>query len=265
MHKYKIYPNEFPEPWASEWGEDRFGLWMAFTFMGVRQVFRWIEPGEFEMGSPEGEPERFNDEIKHTVNLTQGFWLADSTVTQALWQVVMKENLSKFKGENLPVDSVSWDNAKTFIDEMNSMKPELKLCLPSEAQWEYACRAGTSTPFSFAEQIDSELVNFDGTEPYNKGMKSGYREKTVEIKTLPPNQWGLYEMHGNIWEWCQDWYGDYPDELVTDPQGPETGGHRVVRGGSWFNSGGICRSAYRNDRLSDSAYYSIGFRLALGH
>ncbi len=265
MRKHSIYPQEFPEPWASGWGEDAFGLWMAFTYQGVRQVFRWIEPGTFAMGSPENEPERWEDETQHSVTLTQGYWLADSTVTQALWQAVMNENPSNFKGENRPVDSVSWDDAQAFIDKMNGMKPELRLCLPTEAQWEYACRAGTETPFSFGQQIDSDLVNFDGTNPYNKGKPSQYRQETVEVKSLPANAWGLHEMHGNVCEWCQDWYGDYSSQAVTDPQGPESGDDRVLRGGSWLNCGRHCRSARRYSDSPGGANHSIGFRLARGH
>jgi formylglycine-generating enzyme len=265
MRKLSIYPKEFPESWASDWGEDPFGLWMAFTYKGVRQIFRWIEPGTFEMGSPGDEPERWEDEIQHTVTLTQGYWLADSAVTQALWQAVMNENPSEFKGAYRPVHTVRWNTVQVFIGKMNSMKPELNLCLPTEAQWEYACRAGTHTPFSFGVQIDSGLVNFDGTNPYNNGKVSQYRQETVDVKSLPANAWGLYEMHGNVWEWCQDWYGDYPVKLITDPKGSDTGGLRVLRGGSWFNNGGICRSADRLYYSPDHARYDIGLRLARGH
>ena len=265
MRKHSIYPKEFPESWASDWGEDPFGLWMAFTYKGVRQIFRWIEPGTFAMGSPVEEPERWQDEIQHTVTLTQGFWLADSTVTQALWQAVMNENPSHFKGTYRPVDSVSWDKAQDFIGKMNSMKPELSLCLPTEAQWEYACRAGTQTPFSFGSQIDSDLVNFNGTHPYNNGKPSQDRRETVEVKTLPANAWGLYEMHGNVWEWCQDWYGDYSSQPVIDPKVLESSDSRVLRGGSWFSGGGHCRSAGRYYYSPDNALYAIGFRLARGH
>ena len=117
-------------------GEDEFGLWMSFTYKDVVRVFRWCEPGEFLMGSPENEPERDDDdEIHHKVEFTKGFWIAETTVTQALWQAVMGENLSSFKGDNNPVDSVSWEDAQKFIEKMSTLKPELKLCLPSEAQW----------------------------------------------------------------------------------------------------------------------------------
>jgi len=265
MRKHSICPKEFPESWASDWGEDPFGLWMAFTYQGVRQIFRWIEPGTFEMGSHENEPERWQDETQHTVTLSRGYWLADSAVTQALWQAVLTENPSNFKGAYRPVDSVSWNKAQDFIGKMNSMKPELSLCLPTEAQWEYACRAGTQTPFSFGAQIDSNLVNFDGTNPYNNGKPSQYRRETVEVKTLPANAWGLYEMHGNVLEWCQDWYGDYSSQPVIDPQGLESGDSRVLRGGSWFFIGRYCRSAYRYYRSPADAYSPFGFRLARGH
>jgi formylglycine-generating enzyme required for sulfatase activity len=160
---------------------------------------------------------------------------------------------------------VSWDDAQEFIGKMNGMKPELKLQLPTEAQWEYACRAGSTSPFCWGEQINSELVNFDGTEPYNNGRKSEYRNETVDVESFYQNDWGLWQMHGNVWEWCQDWFGDYPSGSVVDPSGPESGDSRVLRGGSWFFYGGNCRSAFRNDRRPDDRNLSLGFRLARGH
>lgn len=217
------------------------------------------------MGSPTDEPERNDDESQHQVTLTKGFWIADTAVTQALWQVIMSDNPSRFKEEENPVENVSWHDAQVFISKMNGLKAELKLCLPTEAQWEYACRAGTTTPFSWGEQIDSSLVNFDGNFPYHNGRKSEYREQIVAVKELPCNDWGLYQMHGNVWEWCQDWYGEYPSEPVTDSQGSETGDRRVLRGGSWVDDGGRCRSADRG-RGDPSARGGIfGFRLARGH
>ena len=265
IRKHTVFPEEFPEAWASDWGEDEFGLWMAFTYKGVRQAFRWCEPGTFLMGSPENEPERYGDELQHEVTLTKGFWMADTTVTQALWQAVMGDNPSEFKGEERPVENVNWEGAQAFINKMNVLKAELKLCLPTEAQWEYACRAGSTTPFCWGEQIDSSLVNFDGNYPYNDGSKSEYREETVDVKALPCNDWGLYQMHGNVWEWCQDWFGDYPSASVIDPQGPDTGFDRVLRGGSWIYSGRFCRSAARDSDVPSSRYSILGFRLARGH
>ena len=264
IRQHTIFPAAFPESWASDWGEDEYGLWMGFTYKGVRQDFRWIEPGTFTMGSPDGEPERDDDEIQHEVTLTEGFWLAETTVTQSLWKALMGGNPSHFKGENRPVEQVGWDDAQRFIAKMNGMKPELQMCLPTEAQWEYCCRAGTSTPFYFGEQISSELVNFDGTEPYNNGRKSEYRQQTVDVKSLPPNAWGLYEMHGNVREWCQDWFSDYSVQPIVDPQGSGVGSYHVLRGGSWLNGGRFCRSAYRRD-VPGFRFNRIGFRLALGH
>ncbi len=265
IRKHTIFPEEFPEAWASDWGEDEFGLWMAFTYKDVRQAFRWCEPGTFLMGSPPDEPERYDDELQHQVTLTKGFWIADTTVTQALWEVMMGENPSEFKGEELPVDSVNWEDAQTFITKMNGLKAELKLCLPTEAQWEYACRAESATPFCWGDQMDSTLVNFDGNYPYNNGSPSEYREQTIEVKELHCNDWGLYQMHGNVWEWCQDRFGDYPAEPVIDPQGLESGDSRVLRGGSWSGYGGRWRSA-RRDRHAPSGRDNLtGFRLARGH
>ncbi|WP_090630780.1 formylglycine-generating enzyme family protein [Nitrosomonas marina] len=273
LRKHTVFPEEFPEAWASDWGEDEYGLWMAFTYKGVRQIFRWCEPGTFLMGSPTGEPERESfglDETQHEVTLTRGFWMADTPVTQALWTVVMGkdyQNPSRFQGEDRPVENVSWDDAQTFIDKMNGLKAELKLCLPTEAQWEYACRAGTTTPFSWGDQIDSSLVNFDGNYPYpyNNGQRSEFREQTVDVKVMPCNDWGLYQMHGNVWEWCLNWFGDYPSESVTDPQGPQSGDRRVLRGGSWFSGGEDCHSAYRNQYVSTYRNVDTGFRLARNH
>jgi len=268
FRQHKTYPDEFPESWASGWGEDEFGLWMAFTYKGVSQKFRWCEPGTFLMGSPEDEPERESngaDETQHEVTLSKGFWIADTTVTEALWEAVMGENPSGFKGENRPVEKVNWNDAQEFISKMNGMKSELKLQLPTEAQWEYVCRAGSTTPFCWGEQINSELVNFDGTEPYNNGRKSEYREETVDVESFYQNDWGLWQMHGNVREWCQDWYGAYPEKSATDPVGPETGNLRVLRGGSWFSHGGLCRSAYRSRYDPSHRNYHRGFRFARGH
>jgi sulfatase modifying factor 1 len=261
-----FFPNPFPALWASEWGEDEFGLWMALTFQGIRQVFRWISPGTFLMGSPEDEPERYDDETQHPVTLTQGYWLADTACTQALWEAVMGKNPAYFKDDaNNPVERVSWNGVQEFIAKLNSLVPALEARLPTEAQWEYACRAGTTTPFSFGKNITPEQVNYNGNYPYAGGKEGLYRGKTVPVKSLPPNPWGLFEMHGNVWEWCNDWFvGDYPMESVVDPNGPPSGANRVLRGGSWNNYGRSVRSAYRYRRGPDARYGSLGLRLSLG-
>jgi formylglycine-generating enzyme required for sulfatase activity len=250
--------------WAESIGRDAYGLFVDVRLAGVVQRLRWIVPGEFTMGSPEDEAERFDVETPHQVILSQGFWLADTTCTQALWQAVMGENPSRFRGEDRPVDTVSWEKVQAFLTRCNAMAPELALRLPTEAEWEYACRAGTTTPFWFGEQITPEQVNYDGNYPYAGGKKGLYREETVPVKELPCNGWGLYQMHGNVWEWCQDRYAKYPAGPVIDPMGPGWGVRRVLRGGSWFSYGWNVRSAqrgafgpgYRND--------DAGFRLARG-
>lgn len=260
-----IFPPAFPAPWASEWGQDRFGLYMDLYYQGACQRFRWILPGSFLMGSSESETERFDDEILHPVALTNGFWLADTACTQALWQAVMDDNPSHFTGDpGLPVENVSWLNVQSFIERLNALFPGLQARLPSEAQWEYACRAGTQTPFSFGGNITPEQVNYDGHYPYAGGSKGLYRGKAVPVKSLPPNPWGLYQMHGNVWEWCTDWYDDYPEQTIIDPQGPSRGDGRVVRGGSWHYDAGSTRSARRIRYESNFRNFNIGFRLIPG-
>jgi hypothetical protein len=255
-----IFPNEFPQSWASDWGEDDYGIFMGFTYKGVRQDFRWIEFGTFLMGSPEDEPERESngaDETQKEVTFSQGFWIADVPVTQALWEAVMGNNPSNFPNPDCPVENINWDDAQAFISRMNEMKPELKLCLPLEAQWEYACRTGSTSPFFFGDQITSEIANFDGHTPYNNGEKSEFRQHTVDVKSFPSNAWGLYGMHGNVWEWCQDGYDlNIPEE---DPSIVR----RVLRGGSWLSNGSDCRSAHRSRIIQTHRHSTYGFRLAL--
>ncbi|CAG1021730.1 Formylglycine-generating enzyme [Patescibacteria group bacterium] len=258
------FPKPFPTLWATAFGEDEYGLWIELTVNNVKQVFRWIEAGTFLMGSPEDEPERLERETQHQVTLTHGYWLAETACTQALWQAVMGNNPAEFKGENNPVEKVSWLDTQTFLDKLNQLIPNLNARLPTEAEWEYACRAGTTTPFSFGENITPEQVNYDGNYPYNGAEKGLYRGKTVAVKSLPPNDWGLYEMHGNVWEWCDDWFGDYPNQAVTNPTGATEGISRVLRGGSWFDFAGGARSAVRSGNDPGYRNLLIGFRFALG-
>jgi formylglycine-generating enzyme required for sulfatase activity len=152
---------------------------------GIEQRFRWIEPGKFMMGSPESEPERYDDELLHEVVLTKGFWLAETACTQELWEAVMGSNSSRFKGKKRPVENVSWEDCATFLEKINILIPGRNFRLPTEAEWEYACRAGTQTPFSFGDNITPEQVNYDGNYPYNNGPKGEYRGKTVDVGSLP--------------------------------------------------------------------------------
>ena len=270
MYRNHLSPSIFPAAWASDFGEDQYGLWMAFTYQGIRLALRWIPPCTFNMGSPDTEQGRWEDEVLHEVTLTQGFWLAETTVTQALWLAIKGDNPSHFKGDNRPVESVSWDDALAFIQQLNTtlqtLQPEYSFRLPTEAEWEYACRAGTQTPFNFDGDLSLDKVNYRGTWEYKSDeWGKGALQATAEVKSYPCNAWGLYEMHGNVWEWCQDdWTEQLPKEPVTDPKGADTGSGRVVRGGSWDSYGGNGRSAFRGRGGAGNRGGRLGFRLALG-
>lgn len=256
-------------PWASDSGVDQYGRYADLKVKSVTQRFRWIEPGTFRMGSQESESERFDNEVCHQVTLTQGFWLADTACTQFLWIAVMGENSARFSDnfEN-PAEQRVWYDVEVFLTKLNELIHGGRVRLPTEAEWEYACRAGTNTAFSFGDNINPEQVNYNGNYPYANGKKGLYRKKTVPVKSLPANPWGLYEMHGNLWEWCQDvWQEELPAEPVIDPKGAgdDTGIH-VVRGGAWDLSGGDVRSSIRYGNLPGYRLNGgIGFRLALGN
>ncbi|MBL8470790.1 MAG: formylglycine-generating enzyme family protein [Rhodocyclaceae bacterium] len=246
-------------------GFDRFGLYAEFSVGKVVQRCRWMAPGSFRMGSPPDEDGRDNDETLHEVTLTRGYWLADTACTQALWLGAMGNNRSSFQDDpRNPVERVSWLEVQKFLGELNTLVPGLGAGLPTEAQWEYACRAGTQTPFSFGGNITPDQVNYDGSRPYAGASKGEYRQKTVPVASLPPNDWGLYEMHGNVWEWCADWYGDLSANPATDPAGPAEGARRVLRGGAWYYYGRSCRSACRSGDGPGYRSRNIGFRLAPG-
>ena len=212
---------------------------------GVEMKFVWVPHGTFLMGSPENELERADNETRHRVTLTKGFYLGIHQVTQAQWQAVMGSNPSKFKGDDLPVEMVSWNDCQEFVKKLGE-KTGKRFRLPTEAEWEYACRAGTTTPFNFGETISTDQANYDGNHTYGKGKNGVYREKTTPVGTFPANAWGLHDMHGNVWEWCLDWYGDYQKEDKKDPFDSNIGTARVLRGGSWFDYPRSCRSGRRN-------------------
>lgn len=231
------------------------------------QNFRWIAPGSFWMGSPYDEQERGNNEgPRHEVTISQGFWLADTASTQAFWQAVMGNNPSRFQDDpNQPVEQVNWRQVQEFIQRLQVLLPGCQVDLPSEAEWEYVCRAGTDRPFSFGVNITPQQVNYDGNIPYAGGEKGEYRGKTVAVKSLPANPWGLYEMHGNVWEWCKDGQRTYDEQAQVDPLGPVTGEElpRVIRGGSWSDRAGWARSAFRIAFLPGGALDDLGFRFCL--
>ena len=170
------------------------------------------------------EPGRKNDEgPQHLVRITTGYWLADTACTQRLWEAVTGNNPSKLKADMSPVEQVSFDDIEAFLTQLNSMVPHLNAALPTEAQWEYACRAGTTTPFCFGKRIRTDQANYDGTHPDANSDLGVYRQKTVNVDELPANAWGLYQMHGNVYEFCRDGLREYTDEVAIDPRGPVAG------------------------------------------
>ncbi|MDD9970140.1 MAG: SUMF1/EgtB/PvdO family nonheme iron enzyme [Myxococcales bacterium] len=220
--------------------------------------------GAFEMGSDEAEAERQLNERPHTVTVS-AFALSKAAVRNAEYErfdpmherELFSGRLTEESSAHHPVVNVSWWEAYLYARWIGGD-------LPTEAQWEYACRAGTVTPFSFGETITPKQVNYDGNYPYVDGKKGEYRQATVAVRSLPPNGWGLHEMHGNVWEWCHDWYSDYDEDPTTDPSGPETGTGRVLRGGSWVSDAGGARSPRRFRLGPGSRDGGIGFRVSRG-
>jgi formylglycine-generating enzyme required for sulfatase activity len=224
--------------------------------------FVLISPGTFIMGSPETESGRSDDELPHEVSITHGFLLQTTAVTQGQWKAVMGNNPSRFslKRDDHPVESVSWYDCQRFIEQLNSSGEHIYR-LPTEAEWEYACRAGKF--FSCAEGEIIELFCDHDPNLDAVGWYCGNSGRTTHpVAQKKANLWGLYDMHGNVLEWCQDWYGTYPATPQTDPTGPLTGLGRVIRGGSWFSNAKSCRAASRFYWSPNAKSDFIGFRLA---
>ncbi len=274
-------PDPFPPLWASAWGDDECGLWAEFkikstTLPALIQRMRWVEAGRFLMGSPEDEHQRRDNEgPQHWVTISQGFWLADTACTQALWQAVMGNNPSRFNERNQggpahPVEQVSWLDIQPFLVKLNDLLADCQVTLPTEAEWEYACRADTTTPFWFGEDINTDQVNYRGDFPYRGGKKELFRQQTVTVKALAQNGWGLYQMHGNVWEWCADRYREYDEKAVSNlglgaalkPNIADEG-VRAVRGGGWLSDAQFARCAYRYLNQPDRRSGYLGFRFAL--
>ena len=231
---------------------------------GVNLDMVEIPGGSFTMGSNDYADEK----PPHPVNVSS-FWMGKFEVTQKQWLAVMGKftNEPGFRGDDLPVERVSWDDAKKFLEKLNAL-PNLKgknYRLPTEAEWEYAARAGTTTPFAFGETITSQIVNYDGRYPYANGPKSEYREKTIPVGSLKvANAFGLFDMHGNVWEWCQDIYVDNYNNTPRDGLAYLSGSDsspRVLRGGSWYLYGSYVRSAFRLRYAPGDVNYSFGFRV----
>ncbi len=209
-----------------------------------------IPSGEFDMGSSENDDD---EKPVHHVQITKEFYMGATEVTQAQWLAVMGKQPTHFTGQDFPVEHVSWENAKKFCEEL-SKKDGKPYRFPTEAEWEYACRAGTKTRFSFGDQ-DADLKE-RGWHKDNSGKRS------QKAGSLKPNAWGLYDMHGNMWEWCGDLYSEYRKESATDPTGPDKGVNRVMRGGSWYEGSQHCSSANRFWDTPTSRYDAYGFRVA---
>ena len=208
------------------------------------------------MGSLESEEGRSDDEVQHEVTLTKGFWILETPVTQALWNAVMKASGNCYLGFDLPANDATWERCEAFVAHLNALgfAPEgMRFDFPTEAQWEYACRAGTTTRFNFGDEITDRDAYFKWDN-----------YETKPVRKYPPNAWGLYDMHGNVWERCADWLGERPPYPATDPIGPPVALYRVLRGGSWRESASACRSAFRApEEAPFDGSDTIGFRLAL--
>ena len=241
---------DVPAPAASAEGLRKNGDAKAIELPGGAMMeFIWCAPGKFEMGSPADEPGRFSDEPRHSVTITRGFWLGKYEVTQRQWESVMRSNHSRFRGPDRPVENVSWHDCEAFMRRVNS-DIGIGARLPTEAEWEYACRAGSDAPVAGCGVL-ADMAWYE----------SNSDSHTHEVGALKPNAWGFYDMHGNVLEWCQDWFS-IPDGDAVDPKGPPSGSFKVLRGGCWFFEERDCRSAYRLRREPRTRNCIFGFRLA---
>jgi sulfatase modifying factor 1 len=221
-----------------------------------------LRPGSFMMGSNEAESGRNDDEYLHRVTMTQLFYMGQHEVTQAEWARVMRSNPSQFPGcERCPVEQVDFIQVNEFLSRINAGNTAMRFRLPTEAEWEYACRAGSDTPFSTGAELTTAQANIDDRYPGADTEGGAAYEKTLPVGSFPPNKWGLYDTHGNVWEWTNDWYGPYMPRQENDPRGPDSGTKKVVRGGSWHSVTDSARCAMRNARSPQEKTSSLGFRV----
>jgi len=221
-----------------------------------------VRPGSFLMGSPESEPGRNDDEALHRVAVSRLFYMGQHEVTQAEWTKVMGSNPSHFGNcERCPVENVDFYEVNTFLSRLNAGTSSMRFRLPTEAEWEYACRAGTSTPYGVGPHLTTAQANIDGR--FSIGVEDGAAyEKTLPVGGFPANAWGLYDMHGNVWEWTNDRYGPYNPRQDVDPRGADIGGTRVIRGGSWQFDANSARCGLRYTHAPQDSGFSLGFRVA---
>jgi formylglycine-generating enzyme len=235
--------------------------------------FVYIPPGTFLMGSRWDEIGRYEDETLHQVVLTKGFYLQTTEVTQGQWKALSGDNPAEFSacGDDCPVEKVSWQDCKEFIQTLNEREAPGTYRLPTEAEWEYGCRAGTATPFFFGACLTTGQANYEGTNPLPGCLEGTSRGRTTPVKSFPPNVWGLYDMHGNVWEWCEDscaWdtrTGVVTDTYVmgiVDPLSTKKELNRIIRGGSWLGDARVCRCAFRLFSAADRRDGNLGFRVA---
>lgn len=257
---------DFPDTrlpvWACGYSEDKYGFSVEISVASVQQSFRWIPKGTFRMGSPRDEHGRYSIlEDPHEVQLSRGFWLADTACTQGFWRAVMGNNpaINDISSEH-PIENVSWEEVQIFLERINSAIWGANARLPSEAMWEYACRAGSGDRYSYGNDLSPKNCNFD-SRPHG-----GRRESTVPVKNYPPNELGLFQMHGNVYEWCSDVFNrSLGADSQVDPE-YRTGhlnNYRVVKGGSWFSTHRECRSASRSWLYARNSSGSVGFRILM--
>lgn len=258
-----------------EYYEKNLTLWREPL---TNQEFVWLEPGCFQMGQSSAEKQQLKNDAgelkyrdfyadetpQHKVCL-DGFWLARQEVSQLQWTNIMATKpFSPGTTDDHPATNISWLMAMDFIIVLNGISSE-SFRLPSEAEMEYGTRAGTSTPFHTGETISTDQANYNGVYKYDTGERGAYLEKTAPVRSYPANQFGLFDMHGNVWEWCSDWYDKeyYQQSPINNPKGPITGQKKVMRGGSWFTSPRTIRSANRRGIEPDVALEDSGFRLVV--
>jgi formylglycine-generating enzyme required for sulfatase activity len=257
-------PRGHPPSWASEWGLDHAS---PFPFVcldlggPLRMRLRWIPAGRWLMGAPDDEQDHWEGEgPQHWVTLSRGFWLGEAPCTQEQWEAVMGENPSRFKGADRPVEQVNWEDCQAFCRTLRQRVPGLEVRLPTEAEWERACRAGTDSAYNDGSGC-TEPTGHDPALERLGWFDANSGGETHAVGKKPPNAWGLCDMHGNVLERCSDWFGNYVNEEQTDPTGPREGRSRVIRGGCWGDLAGLCRSASRFYDEPGSRWNNQGFRL----